>query len=361
MIEVLCEAGHSVDLLTYHEGEDIEIDGLQIKRVPKIPFVTNIPIGFSWKKIICDVLLSAKLLALIMKNNYQVIHAVEESVYPALIAKYFKKNILVYDMDSSMADQLIEKWSFLRNLDNVLYAFETAAIKRVDAVFVVCEELAKRARTVCPNKRIEIIEDVALYDANGETTFENLRQILDISGTIALYVGNLEHYQGIDLMLEGFAKTDPSVGLDLVIIGGNHNDILKYKQVADEMGILKRTHFIGPRPVSKLMNFLKQADILVSPRIKGQNTPMKIYSYLAAGKPILATNIISHTQVLNSSCALLVEPHPTSMGKSFRKLVQSPQLRVKLGRVASRLAETRHSKAAFRKKVIQAYVNLTSN
>ena len=42
------------------------------------------------------------------------------------------------------------------------------------------------------------------------------------------------------------------------------------------------------------------ADVLVSPRIKGVNTPMKIYAYLNSGKPILATDIESHSQVLDA-------------------------------------------------------------
>ncbi|MDD4350325.1 MAG: hypothetical protein PHF70_14545, partial [Opitutales bacterium] len=46
LCEALCESGHEVDLLTYHEGEDVVIPGLRIRRIPRIPFVKDIPIGF---------------------------------------------------------------------------------------------------------------------------------------------------------------------------------------------------------------------------------------------------------------------------------------------------------------------------
>ena len=69
-------------------------------------------------------------------------------------------------------------------------------------------------------------------------------------------------------------------------------------------------HFAGPRPVRRSAATLAQADILVSPRTLGENTPMKIYSYLASGRSILATDIGSHTQALDASCALLVRPEP---------------------------------------------------
>lgn len=70
-------------------------------------------------------------------------------------------------------------------------------------------------------------------------------------------------------------------------------------------------HFLGAQPVALLSAvYLAQADILVSPRSKGSNTPMKLYSYLASGKPILATNLWTHTQVLTAASAVLTEPRP---------------------------------------------------
>ncbi len=59
-----------------------------------------------------------------------------------------------------------------------------------------------------------------------------------------------------------------------------------------------------------MANMFSQADILVSPRIKGTNTPMKIYSYLQSGKPILATDMPTHTQVLSRTTAMLADPSP---------------------------------------------------
>lgn len=44
-------------------------------------------------------------------------------------------------------------------------------------------------------------------------------------------------------------------------------------------------HFFGPKPLKKLDHYLADADILVAPRIKGVNTPMKIFPYMHSGKP----------------------------------------------------------------------------
>ena len=74
-------------------------------------------------------------------------------------------------------------------------------------------------------------------------------------------------------------------------------------------------HFLGPRPVQpRCPTSLRQADVLVSPRLKGLNTPMKIYSYLDSGTAVLATRLRTHTQVLDDRTAYLVEPEPEPLG-----------------------------------------------
>src|SRR5690606_29170982 len=115
-----------------------------------------------------------------------------------------------------------------------------------------------------------------------------------------------ESYQGIDLLLESFViALSKNHRLRLAIIGGETSDIVKYKTKADQLNINQFVRFYGPRPVFHLHGYLKQADILVSPRIKGGNTPMKVYSYLASGIVLLATDLDTHTQVMdNTICHL---------------------------------------------------------
>ena len=62
--------------------------------------------------------------------------------------------------------------------------------------------------------------------------------------------------------------------------------------------------------------YLGQADILVSPRMQGNNTPMKIYHFLALGKPFVATDIISHTQVVDERNCFLAKPDPSSYARA---------------------------------------------
>ncbi|MGH8579152.1 MAG: glycosyltransferase family 4 protein, partial [Gammaproteobacteria bacterium] len=286
------------------------------------------------------------------------IHAVEESVFPVLLTKLFISTPIIYDMDSSMADQMIEKWPLLRYARKVLYGFEKLAARIPDAVFAVCDDLAEKIKGYAPKQTVYVIEDTSPRPATALHGYDKLRPLLDIKGKLVLYVGNLEHYQGVDLMIQGFAQTQKTLELDLVIIGGPSGQIQCYRQMARDLGIGDRTHLLGTRPVDHLSAYLEQADILVSPRLKGANTPMKLFSYLAAGKPILATNIRSHTQVLNASSAFLVDPTPAAMAQGFSRLSQDRALCSLLGSAAYELSQQRYSQAAFQRKVLDSYASL---
>ncbi len=185
---------------------------------------------------------------------------------------------------------------------------------------------------------------------------QNLKSQLKISNPILMYVGNLESYQGIDLLLESFAlvlqQTDQ---VDLVIIGGEVADIQKYQKKANVLGLQAKVHFCGARPTNQLSQYLAQADILVSPRTKGKNTPMKIYSYLDSGKAVLATDLPTHTQVVDRRVAMLAKPNPEDFAGGMLSLINNPHLRSRLGIRAKKLIQQKHSYQAFSQKLNTLY------
>ncbi len=357
LVETLSEFGNEIDVLTFHEGEPLNIPNVKIIRIAKPPFTNNIPIGFSPKKIIADVYLTFYLLLLLFKNRYNVIHAVEESVFPAAFYNLFYKKKLVYDMDSSMADQLIEKWSALNKFEGLLNGFEHWAMKHADAVIPVCQYLVEKVKKFDPDKPVFILEDIA-FKSNDKGKNEKIKDITGNNKIVGLYVGNLVHYQGIDLLLDALKNITENFAL--VIIGGKTEDIEKYKNKTKQLNISEKVYFLGPRPLSQLPYYLSQADILISPRIKGKNTPMKIYSYLASGVPVLATDIYSHTQVLTKENSYLVKPNPEDMAKGILELVQNKTLREKLGNAGKEVAIKNYSRESYKRKLKKVYDFLNS-
>ena len=187
------------------------------------------------------------------------------------------------------------------------------------------------AASHCDRVPIVRIEDASLLTEN-PTDVDRLAAdsatVLDIEGRAIMYVGNLQPYQGIDLLLDAFTHVYHRVSdAQLVIIGGDAGDIKRYRAVAQSHSISERTHFLGPRPVDQLGAYLEQAEILVSPRTMGNNTPMKVFSYLESGIPVLATKLDMHTQVLDNEIALLVDATPLEMARGMCSLLEDRELR----------------------------------
>ncbi len=360
LAKVLGEAGNEIDLMTFPGGKDLPLVNTRIQRVGKwLPLFGGLPVGFSFRKLVLDGVMLFATIKACVQQRYDVIHAVEESVFIAIICARIKGSKVVYDMDSSMSDQLVERHTWLNALRAPLDWAEKIAVKRSSRVLAVCQALADKALAYGVATPVDILEDVSDNQiAGGEGHADDLSALLPQYPTKALYIGNLEHYQGVGLVLESLAQPGIPDSLGFLVIGGIVQDIEKYQAQARELGIAERVHFLGPRPVGLLAQFLAQGDILVSPRLKGVNTPMKIYTYLAAEKPIVATKIASHTQVLDDDNAYLVEPDATSMALGFQRLVEQPELAQQLAIKAKSDAETRFSFKRFRERLLAIYAQL---
>lgn len=355
LLKVLSEQDHRIKLLTYPGGENVEIANCTITHLPAIPCLRNVKPGPSWKKIIYDLLMFFSTRKLVCQHKFDLIHAVEESVFIATILQKHTGLPFVYDMDSSLSRQIVEKYIFLRFLLPVLEKLEKTVVKGSTGILAVCKSVEDTVRKYDSNKLIQRLEDISLLPSNHIVLIKNNKKI-KINGHVIMYIGNLEKYQGIDLLLESF-KIASKVLSDahLVIIGGAKNDIKFYKKRSLQLGIAEKTLFTGPQPLSDLPIYFAQADILISPRIKGYNTPMKIYSYLDSGKAVLATRLPTHTQVLNDDISYLVEPDKRSIASGMIELLGNERLRNRLALKARQYVKEKYSFEAYQRKLLNFY------
>jgi hypothetical protein len=161
VLRVYSERGDAVDVIAYHEGTDVDYRNVSIHRIKKLPFVRDIRPGFSWKKVLCDLLVFAKAISLLCRNRYEIIHAIEESVFMAMILKIFFKIPYVYDMDSSLVQQMIERFPCLKPFSFPLKFFEKLAVRNAEAVLPVCEALASAIKVYEPRK-VVVLPDISL-------------------------------------------------------------------------------------------------------------------------------------------------------------------------------------------------------
>ena len=321
VVQVLGEAGHSIDLLTFHEGEDVPLPNCTLHRTARLPWVKNVPPGLSFRKIVCDICMLFKAVCLCRSRSFDVVHAVEESVFIARLLKLFFRIPYLYDMDSSLPEQLRDRFPWLRFVLSPLRLTERHAIKNSDGVIAVChalEDIVHRYSPYTPVLRMEDSSPHKFSDGSSEAApNEDLSQLAG-SKPMILYVGNLQEYQGIDLLLQSFGQVANELPTSrLVIVGGSDANIRKYRTLAEQLGIAERTDFLGPQPLESIPQFIRSSQIVVSPRIQGANTPMKIYSYMESGIPLVATRLETHTQVLNDSICWLEAPNPDAFSSAI--------------------------------------------
>jgi glycosyltransferase involved in cell wall biosynthesis len=351
LLQSLSRLGHRVDLLTYHEGRDVAHPGLRLFRIPRLPGVRNVPPGPSLRKILCDAFMLRAALRLSRQNRYDVVHAVEEAAFLAAVIRRRRGVPYVYDMDSSLFRQVAERFPWLGFAARRLGRLETAAIRGALTVVAVCDELREEALRRGARQAF-LLTDVSLLDVAlpGTGAAPALPEGWPAEGVRFLYVGNFEPYQGIGLLLESFARLS-AAGNHLVLVGGGPGRTAEVRRRAAKLGIGGRVFLAGPQPLAALGLLCRNAEVLVSPRIRGNNTPMKIFSYLGAERAIVATDLPTHRQVLNDDVALLAAPEPAAFAAALQRASDDPALRQRLAGNAGTLARERYSPAAFDRRV----------
>jgi glycosyltransferase involved in cell wall biosynthesis len=232
------------------------------------------------------------------------------------------------------------------------------AIRRSRAVIVICPHLAEVVRAIQPDATPFLIENApgsgdAPVQGSGRAVRASLG--LDAERPMVLYTGTFEAYQGLDLLFDAAAIVSRSRSdAVFVLVGGKRDQVERARREAAARGVADSICFIGERPAEEVPRYLDAADVLVSPRRTGTNTPLKIYQYLRSGRPIVATRLLTHTQVLSDEVALLTEATPAAFASGILQAIADRALAAELGRAARQLAETRYTYDAYLQKTREA-------
>ena len=355
LVRALTALGHQVDLLTFAQGEDVAVPGLRHLRSLRLP-VGRVRAGASLAKLVLDVPFMARAAWRMAVGGYDVVHAVEEAAHLAAPIARLLRIPLVVDVDSSVSDQLVESGFARRGpLLWAARALERRALRQSAAVITVCASLTDLVRERAPTARVFQIEDPPLLDAApaDAAQADALRRELSLDPRpVVLYSGNFEPYQGVPLLIEAAVRLPEA---QFVFMGGEPDQVAVAGRSALALGCAERCLFTGKRPPAELGRFLALADVLVSPRRRGVNTPFKVYTYLASGRPLVATRIGAHTQLLDDSLAFLALPEADALAAGIRAALADPaeaRRRADRGRA---LVEREYSAARYAEKVRDAY------
>ena len=323
----LSERGWLVDILTYGVGQDVASPGIRIFRFGMWFRFKTVPIGLSLKKLLLDSAMPWAIWKQLKRNKYDCLHAVEEAVYPALILGRMTKIPVIYDMQSSIAEQLAMH-PLLRflGLGRLMGWFERQACAKAACVACSAGLAQKYSGT---GRRTAVSEWTFPAGSEQVATVDALliRRELKIpaSRQVVMYAGNFAHYQGLSILMAAaplvIAACPETV---FVLVGAGQEDMRRLSSKFAKLIEEEKLILIPRQSRQRVRQLLGIADVAVSPRAAGSNFPLKIFDYLAAGLPVVASDIAAH-RVPAGNALILVPPTPRGIADGILSLLQNPQ------------------------------------
>jgi glycosyltransferase involved in cell wall biosynthesis len=181
---------------------------------------------------------------------------------------------------------------------------------------------------------IQITKSEARSKLNLEKITENKK--------ILLYTGSfktMDFEKGISDILKAIKKLDDKNILFLAV-GGNEEAIDYYKKIAKDFGVDNQSMFFGRQSQSQLSLFQKAADVLLMPFPKIAHyeyfmVPLKMFEYMAAKRPIIASDLPSIREILNNRNCLFCRPGDSEdLAKKIKQLFNDTVLGEKLAEQA---------------------------
>jgi glycosyltransferase involved in cell wall biosynthesis len=344
VVEGLGQLGYHVDLLTYPVGTDIEAPGLRLIRAANPFGIKHVPVGLSVQKILLDIPLTLALQRRLSRGGYSCVHAVEEAAFPAVLLGRRYKVPVVYDMQSSLPEQLVTRVGFrsvpMRLLANAL---ERWLLARADFV-VSSAGLEGRVHRIAPDTKVREWHYPSVMVPATETDGDVLRRRLAIPPDVpvVLYGGTFESYQGLTELIQAIPLVRERIPAAMfVLVGAENGSGTALRAQAASLIQAGALRIIDRQPRHEIPSYFSMAVVLVSPRSHGGNLPLKVFDYLAAGRPIVATDIPTHRTVLNQQRAVLVPPHTRGLAEGILSLLLDPERAAHLGHAARAYAEER--------------------
>jgi glycosyltransferase involved in cell wall biosynthesis len=351
--------GRPVDLLTYPVGADIDLPGLRIFRAGNPLRYRSVPIGFSLRKLVLDVPLVTELRKRLARERYVGLHAVEEAAFPAVLLAPRCGVPVMYDMQSSLPEQLSRLPGFRSGPARRLLERAEHWLVRRSSLVVTSAGLAARVRATTPQVPVREWHFPSAPRPADRRTVQALRARLGIdpASLVVLYSGTFEAYQGLPELIGAIPAVracHPAAVFVFVGADGS-SEVLAPAQPLIEAGALR---IVERQPRDEMPAFLGLADVLVSPRAYGGNLPLKIFDYLAADRPIVATDIPTHRSVLSEERAVLVAPRMEALAEGIISLLNDPVRARQLAAAGREYATTHLGWVRFRDSVASLYAEL---
>jgi glycosyltransferase involved in cell wall biosynthesis len=345
--------GHDVRIVTYHLGREME--GIPTLRIPAVPWYGKLAAGPSWHKPYLDILLFFKALATARRCRPDIIHAhLHEGAFIGLLLKRILRIPLVFDCQGSLTGEMLDH-AFMRR-GSVLFRIFRYLEKSINngADFIVASsrrgvsELTDSWRVPAP--RVKGLIDGVDADIFRPFPRDEARQALDLplGRPTVVFLGVLNRYQGIDLLLEVIAILKERERAPHFLIMGFPEE--GYREKAEGLGLGCLVTFTGRVDYRKAPLCLCAGDIAVSPKVSLTEANGKLFNYMACGLPTVVFDNPVNREILGDAGVYARPGDPVDFAARIEELLDDPG---RMADLSARLRERAVHDHSWRKRAEQ--------
>jgi glycosyltransferase involved in cell wall biosynthesis len=359
-VMALAESGYGVTFLTLPIGERREVPGVRIVRAPRLPGVRNVSIGPSLPKLVFDFLMFWMGLWIALRERPAVVHGVEDCGVLAVVIGRLTRARVVFEKHSDPSSY--GKRGAMGVLMRLYAAVEHWVIRHADAVIGtgagLVEQVAAFGRGTPGYHIFDIPSSLAEATDAGTAAARDALGV-PAGAVVALYVGSFAVYQGIDLLFDAIPEACAHAdSLYFAIIGGNTEQVAQRRSEMEAAAVSDRVRFVGKVSPDVLPDYLCAADVLLSPRLEGVNTPLKILDYFKAGRAIAATDTAANRLLLDEGNAALLPVDAAGFGGGVAALAKDAPRRQALAGRGRQMVEETYNYGEFKSRLAGCYHDL---
>ena len=328
--------GHQVTICTYHNGRNVE--GIDTRRIIKIPWYSKLSAGPSVQKLYLDLLLLWTVIRTCVGFKPHIVHAhLHEGVVIGKMASLLFGIPLVADYQGSMTGEMLQH-QFIKEgglVHRVCHWVEGLIAGMADVTLVssagALDESLNHTNLSGENTKV-IADGVDTWIFRPDGTQDDIRVKLSVPEGVKLvgFLGLLTEYQGVSVLLEAIPHDLQGYKPVHFLIMGFPNEEY-YQQKARDLGIGERVIFTGKVPYEEVPRYLGACDVSVSPKLFSTEANGKLLNYMAMGLPVVASDTPVNHEILGDLGIYAEVGNPISLAGALLKVLSDDKYARDLG------------------------------
>ena len=339
LVKNLASLGHEVHTISNGEYKSVKYDGIYFHVDPE----SNLDKRKSFDRSLHQFMYAIFLLKLIKKNRFDVLYTrtpYQMNGIVGYIAKKLMRLPLIFEINGIAFDELKlerdEPSSSRRNVvDSIKIEFrkrkEIFMWNKADALIAVTDGIKRYlVRHGVDENKIWVIGNGAnteLFKPMDQNVVRS-KLGLDPVNKYVCFVGNLAPWQGVEYLIQAAPSVLERIPEVKFLIVGDGVMRDKLEKMVSDLGLDENFIFTGTVPYADVPKYINASDVCVAPFITARNekiglSPLKLYEYLACGKPVVGSDMEGVGNFLENSNAGIsfTSEDPIGFANAIKKIL----------------------------------------